>query len=193
MGMTTTPLGSKRFSGTMTAFFENFRLRFSWFHFFRQAYSYAILTLLALLAYFLVSRYVIQTVQVIGVSMSPTLSNAGHYYLNRWAYLLNQPQRTDIVVLKDPRDSTYEVKRVIAQSGDAIYLKSGKVYVNGHLLKEPYLMPDTPTYAFGKSADELICCGRNQYFVMGDNRKNSMDSRTFGPIPRQNILGRLIQ
>ena len=193
MDMTTSPLSSKRFSNTTTAGFQNLRDRFSWLSFFRLIYGYLILTFLALGTYFLFSRYVIQSVEVEGMSMYPTLLNTGHYYLNRWAYVLHQPKRADIVVLKDPRDGTYEVKRVVGMCGDAVDLKDGKVYVDGKLLKEPYLLPGTPTYANSRSENELIYCGRNQYFVMGDNRKNSMDSRAFGLVPRQNILGRLVQ
>ncbi|MGD0615327.1 MAG: signal peptidase I, partial [Verrucomicrobiota bacterium] len=77
--------------------------------------------------------------------------------------------------------------------GDALFLKDGQVYLNGRRLSEPYLYPHTPTYTYSKATEELILCGRDQYFVMGDNRTDSFDSRMYGPVPRRDILGALVR
>ncbi|HTY89031.1 MAG TPA: signal peptidase I [Candidatus Acidoferrum sp.] len=152
-----------------------------------------IVAVLGLFTYSLITRFVIQSVQVQGSSMYPTLTDSGRYWLNRFSYLVKDPSPSDIVALKDPRDSTLEVKRIIAKPRQSVYLKGGQVYVDGKLLKEPYLLAKTPTYAYEKQADEFFCVGDDKFFVLGDNRNNSTDSRTFGTVPRQNILGKVIE
>ena len=152
-----------------------------------------VVTSLGALSYLLITRFMVQSVQVQGSSMYPTLTDSGRYWLNRFSYLIGEPRQNDIVALKDPRDSTLEVKRIIATPGQSVYLKDGRVYVNGRLLDEPYLLAKTPTYAYEKKADEFFCVGPGKFFVMGDNRNNSTDSRTFGTVPRRNILGKVME
>ena len=148
---------------------------------------------LGLMSYLLISHFLVQSVKVVGSSMTPTLHNSEYYLLNRWIYHFRQPRRADVVVIRDPTIGCYSVKRVIGVAGDSVYFTNGMVYVNGRKLDEPYLSPGTPTYTFGKFQDELIVCGKNQYFLLGDNRMNSADSRTYGPVSRGNILGMLVR
>jgi len=126
--------------------------------------------------------------------MSPTLTDSGTYWLNRYTYLEHKPRWGDIVAAVDPQDGSLVVKRIVGLPGDAIYLEHGEVYINGRCLHEYYLPAQIPTYAFdNKTEDELIFCGPNQYFLLGDNRNYSLDSRSFGPVPRKNILGEVIR
>jgi signal peptidase I len=168
-----------------------FQLSWSWI--LRQCWTLIILASLGALSYLLVTRFFVQFVQVEGQSMSPTLTDSGRYWLNRFSYIINEPRQNDIVALKDPRDNTLEVKRIIATPGQSVYLKGGQVYINGRLLNEPYLLAKTPTYAYEKHTDEFICVGNDKFFVLGDNRNNSTDSRTFGAVPRRNIVGKVIE
>jgi signal peptidase I len=144
-------------------------------------------------AFVIVSHFLIQSVEVVGNSMAPTLADSRRYLLNRWVYLVREPQPSDIVVILEPDDQSYAVKRIIAREGDAVHFKDGKIYVNGRTLNEPYLPQGTLTFASPSVTEQLVLCGKNQYFVLGDNRNNSHDSRIFGCVPRQNILGVIIQ
>src|SRR5271154_3109559 len=184
------PPSQRFFSFAVYHIWADYRLRFSWSWFFRQICTFTAITLLGALSYLLISHFAFQVVKVRGTSMYPTLFDAGDYWLNRWVYLEHEPGRADIVAVKDPQDGGLVVKRIIALPGESVYFKKGDVFVNGRRLDEFYLPPHTPTYAYEKSEDELICCGKDQYFVLGDNRGNSTDSRTFGAVPREDILGK---
>jgi signal peptidase I len=182
----------KALSFSIYYFFADHSLRQMLTWLFRQFCSLASILILGALGYFLASHFIFQSVKVSGSSMYPALYDNGNYWVNRYAYLKGDPKRTDIVEVKDPQDGGLVVKRIIALPGESIYFKKGAVYVNGRRLDESYLPPHTPTYAYEKSEDELICCGKNQYIVLGDNRNNSTDSRTFGAVPRENILGKVV-
>src|SRR5208282_6410966 len=147
----------------------------SWSRIMRQCWALIIVAAMGTLSYLLITRFIVQSVQVQGSSMYPTLIDSGRYWLNRCSYLVNEPRQNDIVALKDPRDNTLEVKRIIAMPGQSVFLNDGRVYVNGKLLSEPYLLAKTPTYAYERNASEFICIGNDKFFVMGDNRNNSMD------------------
>jgi len=159
----------------------------------RQSRQVLLMIVLAMASYLFMSHFILQTVQVVGVSMTPTLQDADHYFLNRWIYHWRTPQHNDIVVIKDPTDGVYVVKRIIATPGESVFFKDGRVFVNGKALQEPYLAYGTSTFSNTKANSTLILCGKDQYFVLGDNRDNSYDSRIYGPVRRHNILGSVIR
>lgn len=155
----------------------------------KQIFTVLLVGLLAYGAFHFFSRHVIQSVQIVGASMTPTLRDSERYVLNRWVYHMRDPKPQDIVVLRDPADNCYAVKRIVAKQGDTVFVKDGRLFINGKLVDEPYLAPNTPTYAGPKYREQMWICGVNQFFVLGDNRNNSADSRVYGAVPRENILG----
>ena len=96
----------------------------------RFAETITIITL-AVGCYFFISHFIVQSVKVVGESMRPTLENSQQYLLNRWVFYLRAPQRTEIVVIRDPTDHGLSVKRVIALAGEQVLLTHGSVLVNG--------------------------------------------------------------
>jgi signal peptidase I len=134
-------------------------------------------------------KYLVQTVQVVGRSMAPTLQDKQIYLLNRAALQFREPELRDIVVLRDPETNAYAIKRIVAKPGDSVFVTGGQVFVNGEALTEPYLDRGTKTFPDGNYRAQFFVCGVDRYFVLGDNRGNSADSRVYGSVPRQNILG----
>ena len=158
----------------------------------RQFCLISLVAMLSVGCYFTISHYFVESVEVVGKSMLPTLHESNHYLLNRWVLRSRGPQHREIVVLRDPGDHGFSVKRVIAVGGESVHFKDGKVFVNGRQLIEPYLADGTRTFTYKRAKEEIIMCGKDQYFVLGDNRTVSIDSRDYGPVPRQNILGLLM-
>src|ERR1700736_3347930 len=145
---------------------------------------------LALVLY-VVIQYAVQTVHVLGSSMYGTLHDNDLLVASKVSYKLHPPQRGDIIVFKPPDELSRDfIKRVIALPGERIHITNGVVYINGRVLNEPYL-PEKWTYNNNWPAngeDQVMQPGR--YFVMGDNRNHSSDSRVFGAITLDSILGK---
>jgi signal peptidase I len=160
--------------------------------FIQQSGILALIVVLSIACYFTISHFFVETVQVVGVSMVPTLEANNHYLLNRWAFHNREPEQGEVVVITDPADKGVSVKRIVAVSGQSVHFKDGKVFINGKELKEPYLAPATHTYTYSQAKEQFITCGKDQYFVLGDNRLQSIDSRSYGPVPRENILGLVV-
>jgi len=146
---------------------------------------------LAVILYFGIS-FAVQAVHVEGLSMYATLDDNDYLIANKIDYRLHAPQRGDIIILRPPSDNSKDfIKRVIALPGEKLLIRDSVVYINGHRLDEPYL-PEAWTTINNWPTDGTD--GRvmksNEYFVMGDNRNRSQDSRIFGPIGRDRIDGR---
>lgn len=158
----------------------------------KTAWALFCVSALSVLAYFLVSRFVVTAVVIQGRSMQPTLKDGERYYLNRWRYLVTAPERGEVVVLKDPGHDDFAVKRIVGGPNDWVNLRNNGVYLNGKKLSEPYLPEGTRTSVPGQQ-ERWILLGPDQYYVLGDNRSNSEDSRNYGVVRRKNILGVLIK
>jgi signal peptidase I len=144
---------------------------------------------LAVILYFGIS-FAVQTVHVEGLSMWATLDDNDYLIANKIDYRLHAPQRGDIIILRPPTDNSKDfIKRIIALPGERILISNSFVYINGHKLDEPYL-PEEWTTLNNQYGPDGIVVPPNEYFVMGDNRNKSQDSRIFGFIGRDRIDGR---
>ncbi len=156
----------------------------------RQLWLWFCLLFFSVVSYTICNHFILTSVVIQGKSMHPTLREGEHYLLDRWTYRYSAPQRSDLVVLRDPGHSDYAVKRLIALPGETVRISRGKVYLNNKLLTEPYLAGAAPTF-LPNGDERTFILGAEQYFVMGDNRPVSEDSRYYGPISRDSITGHI--
>jgi len=142
---------------------------------------------LAISAFIIVFIY--QPVKVEGTSMMPSLEDQERIFVNKFVYRLEPISRGDIVVFRYPRDpSKSYIKRVIGAAGDRIRIDGGQVYVNGEALDEDYV---PPAYVDSRSYPETVVPPQS-YFVLGDHRSMSNDSRDFGPVNQSFIYGKAV-
>lgn len=146
----------------------------------------AVVTIAALL----IVRYVGQRTQVIGSSMESTLSDGDNLIVDKITYRLREPKRFDIIVFPyQYKVNTYYIKRIIGLPGETIQIRDGDIVINGAVIEESYgrEVIQSPGLAY-----EPITLGADEYFVMGDNRNDSSDSRdpSVGNIKKEDIIGR---
>jgi signal peptidase I len=158
----------------------------------RVAIEWGVILVIAVLASFFVRTYAVQTFFIPSKSMNPTLRVGDRILVNKLSVRFGTINPGDIIVFKKPPaehcdDGTYSdlVKRVIGTPGQTITSKGNTVYVNDKPLKEPWTY-----FATLNPQIKEITLKANQYFVMGDNRANSCDSRYWGPVPRSDIIGK---
>jgi signal peptidase I len=137
----------------------------------------------------LIITFLYQPVRVEGTSMLPRLEDRDRLFINKFVYHMSAIERGDVVVFRYPRDQEKSyIKRVIALPGDTLRIDRGRVYVNGKLLHEPYVPSE---YRDTRSLDETVIPA-DSYFMMGDHRSISSDSRDFGPVEHSLIYGKAV-
>ena len=141
--------------------------------------------ILILVGVILLKQFVITPIMVEGTSMYPTLEDGDTMILNRLKYKFSDIKRFDIIVVHDHK--TYIIKRVIGLPGDEIKYINNKLYVNNKVVKENFSHAKTDDFNIKTLGKKKV--PNNTYFVVGDNRINSLDSRTIGFIPKDEILG----
>jgi signal peptidase I len=163
-------------------------------------------TILLAVVLFLLIRNVVQNFRIDGISMEPNFHNGQFLIVNRFAYCpglhleikplnlnwnktwcLKQPRRGDVIVFEYPNDPSRDfIKRVIGLPGETVEVRGGRIYVDGQLMPEPF-GPNPGSSAYGP-----VTVGPDEVFVMGDNRNNSSDSRSWGPLPENMIIGKAL-
>ncbi|MBI3638344.1 signal peptidase I [Candidatus Wolfebacteria bacterium] len=146
--------------------------------------------IIAIIAVFIIRSFLIQPFLVNGASMEPNFSSGDYLIIDEISYRFREPERGEVVVFRYPgNESTYFIKRVIGLPGEKVVFKNGKIFIfnkenpDGFFVKENYLSPEALT-----SGQETILKD-NEYFVLGDNRGASFDSRMWGSLPKKEIVG----
>lgn len=157
----------------------------------KEILSISIYLLLVFCAAYLIVTYVGQRTQVSGSSMETTLSDGDHLIVDKISYRFSEPERFDIIVFPFQYDTdTYYIKRIIGMPGETVQIDDeGNIYIDGEILEEAY---GREVILSPGRAEDPIQLGTDEYFVMGDNRNNSSDSRdpSVGNIHRNDIIGR---
>lgn len=141
------------------------------------------------LAYF-ITYYALEKTSMIGISMEATLQDGEEIIINKFSYRFSDPKRFDVIVFKQSgkEHSFYNIKRIIGLPGETLHIKEGLFYINGEIVRD--VINADPIYNYGLAEEEILL-EENEYFVLGDNRNNSEDSRfaSIGNIRREEIIG----
>ncbi len=148
---------------------------------------------LTLVIFLVIQNFVAQPYRVQQNSMEHTLEPNQYVLVDKLSPRFDDYKRGDIIVFEPPdswttEDGTPFIKRVIGVGGDVVEIKDGRVVINGTPIEEPYIFERQPTDATGPASTFQV--PRGELFVMGDHRGSSADSRVFGPIPRERVIGR---
>lgn len=155
--------------------------------FFWEMVRVAIISLVIILP---VRYFLIQPFYVKGASMEPNFYDHEYLIIDEVSYRFNEPKRGDIVVFKYPKDpKQYFIKRVIGLPGEKIKIEDNRIFVNGTKIDETYL-PETIETVLPLRGYGDITLASDEYFLLGDNRTQSLDSRIFGPVKREFLIGR---
>ncbi len=161
---------------------QNFHLAFE-----LKSWSRDILLAVAIAIFIVI--FVVQPVKVEGTSMQPQLSDQDRIFVNRFIYRFRDINRGDVVVFWYPKDRSKSfIKRIIGVPGDSVEIRKGVVYINGALIDEPYLNPE---FRDSESLKKIIV-PEKKYFVLGDHRNSSNDSRSWGFVDESLIYGKAI-
>lgn len=139
----------------------------------------------------MVYLFIMSPQEINGASMEPNFYNGEYILTNKVSYKIGLPTRGDVVIFKSPRNKDIDyIKRVIGLPGDEVELRDSTFFVNGLEVEEPYIPEGTYTYGGSYlQEDSSIVVPEGMYFVVGDNRQHSSDSREFGPIPLEDFIG----
>jgi len=154
----------------------------------RRSYVVICVALWSTISFLVAQHCVVTSVVVQGKSMMPTLKPGDCLFVNCLLPHFRDYRRGDIVVIRDPANNEFIVKRIVGVPHDHVQVRSGRVYVNDQLLPEPYLDLGTETTS-GRLNDRVVTIQDSSYFVMGDNRAESDDSRFFGDVNRRDLMG----
>lgn len=158
-----------------------------------SAYETLRTIVLVLLAAFLVRSFIAQPFVVQGRSMEPNFHHQDYLVVDKVKYRLDNPQRGDIIVFKAPEDMTQNyIKRVIGLPGEKVTIENESVKINDEPLAEQYIPSLTPSDLSSTRFFLEKTLGEHEYFVLGDNRDHSSDSRSWGALPDTNIIGRVL-
>lgn len=153
---------------------------------------------IALSIFLILYLFIMQPHQVNGVSMDPTFHNGEYVMTDKLSYKFGSPSRGDVVVFRAPPAANCPegngcdyIKRIIGLPGDTVEIKDNHIYINNIALEEPYIASTVHTYPGTYTSHGPVIIPQNSYFCVGDNREHSSDSRAWGPVTFDHIVGKV--